>query len=48
MPVDIFVIHENPEWLAPLAAALARRDACLVDWKEMKMVLKFVRREKKT
>ncbi|MEE3049584.1 MAG: alpha-L-glutamate ligase, partial [Pseudomonadota bacterium] len=32
MPVDIFVIHENPEWLAPLAAALARRDARLVDW----------------
>ena len=32
MPVDIFVIHENPEWLAPLATALARRDARLVDW----------------
>ncbi|MGB1007482.1 MAG: alpha-L-glutamate ligase, partial [Thalassobaculaceae bacterium] len=32
MPVDIFVIHENPEWLSPLAAALAKRNARLVDW----------------
>ena len=32
MPVDIFVIHENPEWLSPLAGALANGNAGLVDW----------------
>ena len=32
MKAEIFMIHENPEWLPPFAAAFADRDACFTDW----------------
>ena len=28
----IHVIHENPDWLPPFAAALAARGEAFVDW----------------
>ena len=32
MTAEIFMIHENPEWLPPFAAAFADRNACFTDW----------------
>ena len=32
MRAEIFMIHENPEWLPPFAAAFADRNACFTDW----------------
>ncbi|MDC0998351.1 alpha-L-glutamate ligase [Alphaproteobacteria bacterium] len=32
MVAEIFMIHENPEWLPPFAAAFADRNARFIDW----------------
>ena len=32
MAVEIFIIHENPEWLPPFTAAFAARNTCFTEW----------------